>query len=78
MRKLLFKEAIKKYGASNKCDMLFEIRVVRATDTDDKPLAILGEVKTNCGHDAFLKLSKEYESVIEKHGSDAILELLLK
>lgn len=78
MRELYFKEAVKKYGASKVCDLVFEMRVVNATDTDGKPLAVLGEIKTNCGHDAFLQLKKEYQAEVKKHGADAMFELIQK
>lgn len=78
MRELYFKEAVKKYGASKVCDLVFEMRIVDATDTDGKPLAVLGEIKTNCGHDAFLQLKKEYSATVKSYGADAIFELLRK
>lgn len=77
MRELFFKEAVKKYGASKKCDLTFEMRVVRADSIDDKPLAVLGEIKTNCGHDAFLQLKKEYSATVKKYGEGAMFELVL-
>lgn len=48
MRELFFKEAVKKYGASKKCDLTFEMRVHDVTDISGKPLAVLGQIKTNC------------------------------
>ena len=78
MRELYFKEAVKKYGASKVCDLVFEMRVVRAEDTTGKPLAVLGKIKTNCGHDAFLQLKKEYNAEVKKYGPGAMFELLGK
>lgn len=78
MRKLYFKEAVEKYGASKVCDLTFEMRIVHATATDNKPLAVLGEVKTNCGHDAFLQLKEEYSAKVREYGEDALFELQLK
>lgn len=78
MRKLYFEEAVEKYGASKVCDLVFEMRIVDATDTDGKPLAVLGEIKTNCGHDAFLQLKKEYSATVKNYGPCAMFELLGK
>lgn len=78
MRELFFKEAIEKYGASTKCDLTFEMRIVRADDIDGTPLTVLGEVKTNCGHDAFLQLKKEYATEVKKYGPSAMFELSVK
>lgn len=78
MRKLFYKEAVKKYGASNKCDLVFEMRIVNATDTDGKPLEVLGEIKTNCGHDAFLQLKNEYSETVKSYGPDAMFELVMR
>lgn len=78
MRTLFFKEAVEKYGASKVCDLTFEMRIVNATDTDGKPLVVLGEIKTNCGHDAFLQLKKEYDATVKSYGPYAMFELLGK
>ena len=77
MRELFFKEAVKKYGASKKCDLTFEMRVCDATDLSGKPLAVLGQIKTNCGHDAFLQLKKEYSATVKKYGEGAMFNLVL-
>ena len=77
MRKLFFKEAVKKYGASKKCDLTFEMRVHDVTDISGKPLAVLGQIKTNCGHDAFLQLKKEYSTTVKEYGEGAMFELVL-
>lgn len=78
MRELYFKEAVEKYGASEVCDLVFEMRIVNATTTDSKPFAVLGEIRTNCGHDAFLQLKEEYSATVKKYGTDAMFELQLK
>ena len=75
MRELFFKEAVKKYGASKKCDLTFEMRVHDVTDMSGKPLAVLGQIKTNCGYDAFLQLKKEYSTTVKKYGEGATFEL---
>ena len=77
MRELFFKEAVKNYGASKKCDLIFEMRVYDVTDLSGKPLAVLGQIKTNCGHDAFLQLKKEYGATVKKYGEGAQFELVL-
>lgn len=78
MRELYFREAVEKYGASEMCNLVFEMRIVNATATTSEPLAVLGEIRTNCGHDAFLQLKKEYSAVVKKYGTDAMFELQLK
>ena len=75
MRKLFYKEAVKKYGASNKCDLTFEMRIVNADNVCGKPLAVLGEIETNCGHDAFLQLKEEYSEIVKSYGPGAMFEL---
>lgn len=75
MRKLYFKEAARKYGASKVCDLTFEMRIVDVTAIDSKPLAVLGEVKTNCGRDAFLQLKEEYGAKVREYGEGAMFEL---
>ena len=77
MRALYFKEAVKKYGASKACNLVFEMRVHDVTDMSGKPLAVLGQIKTNCGHDAFLQLKKEYSTTVKKYGEGAMFELVL-
>ena len=75
MRELFFKEAVKKYGASKKCDLTFEMRVCDVTDESGKPLAVLGQIKTNCGYDAFLQLKEGYSATVKKYGEIAMFEL---
>ena len=40
-------------------------------------IAVLGQIKTNCGHDAFLQLKKEYSTTVKKYGEGAMFELVL-